>query len=230
MGVVAFLTTTVLPNLNTMLLAAGGQVPWPTRFLVAVGHVLATGAVPAILLLFLLVFLAARRGTRFHKLSAAIGRRIPVVGTALHHWQLAQFCLVLKTLVASGIHLPQALVLAGQASGEGSVAKAALALKEQILEGHDLEDGGMPSFNSQAIADAQGFPPWLWRALGVGQAAGDLVPVLDRVGKRFEAQAAKSASKLASVLEPAMILAIGAAVGAVAYAAILPIIRLGGAW
>jgi general secretion pathway protein F len=230
MGVVAFLTTTVLPNLNTMLVAAGGQVPWPTRALVAVGHVVATGAIPVLLTLLLLVILASRRGTTLHKTFTGIGRKIPVVGTALHHWQLAQFCLVLKTLVASGIHLPQALVLAGQASGEGSVAKAALSLRDQILEGHDLEDGDMPASNNQIVANGQGFPPWLWRALGVGQAAGDLVPVLDRVGKRFETQAAKSASKLAAVLEPAMILTIGAAVGTVAYAAILPIIRLGGAW
>jgi hypothetical protein len=85
-------------------------------------------------------------------------------------------------------------------------------------------------YKRDATGEGEGFPPWLWRALAVGQATGDLVPVLERVGYRFELAATKSASRLASILEPLMILFIGGLVGLIAYGAMLPIIRLGGVW
>lgn len=49
-------------------------------------------------------------------------------------------------------------------------------------------------------------------------------------GERFEAAANKSAGRLDAVLEPVMILIIGAFVGMIAYAALMPIIKIGSVW
>lgn len=228
-AVIVFLTTTVIPNLNAMLLAAGGHAPWPTVLLVLMGRCISMGIVPAICAAILLLVLLNRGNSKLKRTFANWALKIPVVGNAWRHWQLAQFCLVLRTLLASGIHLPAALVLAGKTAGEGPVARAAVALKDHLLEGHDLESSQRMA-PSPEEAHGVGFPPWLWRTLAVGQAAGDLVPVLERIGERFEAAANKSASRLAGVLEPAMILIIGAFVGLIAYAALLPIIKLGSAF
>ncbi len=228
-AVIVFLTTTVIPNLNAMLLAAGGHVPLPTRILVVAGRCISMGIVPAICAGILALIVLNRGNTVLKRTLLRWAIKIPVVGNAWRNWQLAQFCLVLRTLLASGIHLPAALVLAGKTAGEGPVARAAVALKDHLLEGHDLESSERAA-PAPEDPRATGFPPWLWRALAVGQAAGDLVPVLERVGQRFEAAANKSASRLAAVLEPLMILIIGAFVGMIAYAALLPIIKLGGAF
>jgi len=227
-AVVVFLTTKVIPNVNAMLLAAGGQVPLPTRVLVATGQLITLGIVPAILCVLALAIVCSRRKSALNLWLKRLALKVPIIGRAWRHWQLAQFCLVLRTLLASGIHLPAALLLAGQTAGDGPVRRAAFALKEYLMEGHDLETSG--DRGAGANEGGEGFPPWLWRALAVGQAAGDLVPVLERVGLRFEAAATKSAGRLAAILEPLMILIIGLLVGLVAYAALLPIIKLGGVW
>lgn len=228
-AVIVFLTTTVIPNLNTMLVAAGGQVPWPTRVLVVVGRCITLGVLPAFFTAVLLAILVSRGNSALKSRFAGVALRVPVVGNAWRNWQLAQFCLVLRTLLASGIHLPSALVMAGKTAGRGAVAESAFALKEHLMEGHDLESSEYAAKRASETK-SNGFPPWLWRALAVGQAAGDLVPVLERVGQRFEAAANKSAGRLAAVLEPAMILIIGVFVGLIAYAALMPIIKLGGVW
>jgi general secretion pathway protein F len=224
-AVVIFLTTRVLPNLNSLLRAAGGQIPWPTRMLMVVGQGLSWGIVPLLISVILTIALAGRTQLRWRHGFILWLWRLPVLGRAWRDWQLAQFCLVLKTLLASGIHLPTALLLAGGTAGTGPIAQAAQTLRAQLLEGYDLS---APA--AGAAQDPQGFPLWLWRALAVGQASGDLVPVLERVGQRFEHAATRSAARLAALVEPVMILAIGVMVGLVAYGALLPIIRLGGVW
>jgi len=229
-AVVVFLTTKVIPNVNAMLLAAGGEVPLPTRILVTIGQLITLGIVPAILCVLALAIILNRRKSTFNLWLIRQTLKVPIIGKAWRHWQLAQFCLVLRTLLASGIHLPAALLLAGKTAGDGPVRRAAFALKEYLMEGHDLETSGDRGTQANDEGGGDGFPPWLWRALAVGQAAGDLVPVLERVGLRFEAAATKSAGRLAAILEPLMILIIGLLVGLVAYAALLPIIKLGGVW
>jgi type II secretory pathway component PulF len=118
--------------------------------------------------------------------------------------------------------MPAALTLAADASGDGPVAASAVNLRNRVLEGQDF--GGAPPDGDS------GLPPWLWRALAVGQASGDLVTVLERVGVRFEAAAQRSAERLGKVLEPTMILIVGLFVGLVAYGALLPIVRLNRLW
>ena len=219
-GVVLFLAGYVIPDLNAMLVAGGGEVPLITRMLQAFAWVLTVGLLPA-------AFAAILGGVVLLKRFPAAGNwlrrcvlRWPIIGTAWMDWQLAQFCLVLRTLLTSGVHLPDALVLAGQASGKGPVADAALRLRERVLEGYNLDRGGTDD----------GLPPWLWRALAVGQASGDLAGVLERAGQRFEEAALRSAARVGAVLEPLMILIVGLFVGLIAYASLLPIVKLNGLW
>ena len=220
--VVVFLTSTVLPNLSAMLVAGGGQVPWVTQVLIGFGRALAVGGLPLPAIAIGVGLFAHHRMPRLKARVARAFLRVPVIGPAYLNWQLAQFCLVLRTLLGSGVFLPDALTLAGDAAGVGPVQLAAAALRGRLLEGHDIAD--VPTDL------ARGFPAWLWQALAVGQASGDLEPVLARVGERFEQAALRSASRVAAVLEPAMILFVGLLIGVVAYAALMPIVRLGGLW
>ena len=220
--VVIFLTSTVLPNLSAMVVAGGGQIPWATQVLMGIGRALSWGLVPSLLTVVCLATLSGRTSARVRR---AINRRllrVPVLGPAYLNWQLAQFCLVLRTLLDSGVFLPEALILAGDAVADGPVRHAARVLRERVLEGHDIA-AAPPEMESD-------FPAWLWQTLAVGQTSGDLSPVLERVGQRFEQSAVRSAARVAAVIEPAMILAIGLIIGLVAYATLMPVIKLGGLW
>lgn len=62
--------------------------------------------------------------------------------------------------------------------------------------------------------------------IAVGEASGELAPVLERIGRRYERQAARLIDRLASVLEPATIVLLATFVGIVVMAAVLPLVRL----
>ena len=221
-GVVVFLAGYVIPDLNAMLVAGGGKVPLLTRMLQVFASVLTVGFLPAMFAILLAAAVLLKRFPRLRTRAKRLVLRLPVIGTALQDWQLAQFCLVLRTLLASGVHLPDALVFAGEVSGEGFVRDASKRLRDRVLEGHDL---GEPAAGSDG-----GLPPWLWRALAVGQASGNLTGVLERAGQRFEEAALRSAARVGAVLEPLMILIVGLFIGLIAYAALLPIVKLNGLW
>jgi general secretion pathway protein F len=221
-GVILFLAGYVIPDINAMLIAGGGTVPLLTRLLQAAAWVLSVGLIPLGLLTALATAVIVRRVPKLKSSLFRVLLRLPIVGPAWMNWQLSQFCLVLRTLLASGVQLPEALGLAGEASGEGPMSAAAQRLRQRVIEGHDL--GRLPKQMDSGI------PPWLWRALAVGQTTGDLVEVLERVGQRFEAAALRSAARVGAVLEPLMILIVGTFVGLVAYAALMPIVKLNGLW
>lgn len=219
--VVLFLSSYVIPDINAMLIAGGGQIPFLTRCLQAAGLVLGLGLLPALLAGVLLFLFLLRRYASLKQRLINLVLRLPVIGSGWLNWQLCQLCLVLRTLVASGVQLPSALELAAKACGEGPVAQSAKDLQERLLEGHDL--GDVPP-------DQGGLPPWLWRALAVGQETGELATVLERSGSRFETLALRQAARLGQVLEPALILLVGIFIALVAYGALLPIVKLGSTW
>jgi type II secretory pathway component PulF len=70
------------------------------------------------------------------------------------------------------------------------------------------------------------FDAELRRLVAVGEAGGELESVLVRLGERYERQVSRLVDRLASTLEPAVILALAAVVGTIVMAAVLPLVRL----
>ena len=64
------------------------------------------------------------------------------------------------------------------------------------------------------------------RLLDIGQATGELETLLERIGERYARQARRLIDRLATVLEPAVILALADLVGMVVMAALLPLLRI----
>jgi type II secretory pathway component PulF len=220
-GVIVFLGNSVIPDINAMLLAGGGTVPLITRALQSFASFLTFGLLPTLIVLLVIILFVLYRWPKARRRAMDILRRVPIAGSMWLSWQLAQFCLILRTLLNSAVRLPEALTLAADASS-GSVADSARQLRDHIIEGYELD-----AFEGKADT---GFPPWLMQALAVGQSTGDLGTVLERVGLRSEAAAMRGAAKLGAVVEPLMILIVGTFVGLVAYGALLPIVRLNGLW
>ena len=76
------------------------------------------------------------------------------------------------------------------------------------------------------LNDRDWFPPEVERLVRIGQQSGELESVLDRLGERYRRSARRLIDRLASLLEPAVVLVLAVGVGVVVMAAILPLIRL----
>jgi type II secretory pathway component PulF len=249
-GVGVFLSTRTLPQLASILLSAKLEVPALTSAVMSLGQGLARWwwLVVALLLSLaigvsigipaLVTRLSASGRARFDRLLPLAVRRLAVSRAILR----------IAELLRSGVPLVDALRVASPAH-RGLTVGLAVALRraaDAIEQGADVaralakaEDGGEavrrradadgPS-EMQASADLERGGAWfdaeLRRLVAVGEAGGELEPVLVRLGERYERQVSRLVDRLAATLEPAVILALAAVVGIVVMAAVLPLVRL----
>ena len=85
---------------------------------------------------------------------------------------------------------------------------------------------GMGRFSRQGVPYEHWFDGEFQRLLQIGQTSGELDTLLDRLGRRYARQANRMIDRLATLLEPAVILTLAVLVGLVVMAAILPLLRM----
>ncbi|MBI4881778.1 MAG: type II secretion system F family protein [Planctomycetes bacterium] len=218
LGVVVFLSTRTLPDLIRVLEDAGVSPPALTLRVMAVGRAIQVGwpaALPAAVLLLAGWLLLRRRFfTPGSRAALLLDRLYPRV---LRRARLAEVTSGLADLLCSGVPMVEALrVLAPAASHHGLAACLSQAAS-RIEHGAEVAD---------ALADERWFDAELLRLVEVGQASGELSPLLERLGRRLERSAARAIDRFAGLIEPGAILVLAALVGTVALAAILPLFQL----
>lgn len=223
-AVALFLATNTLPQLASILKGAKLDVPPLTSALMAAGAFVTSwwpvivgvlGAAAAALWLGGPALLRAagpvwrRRADRLIPLAA---RRLAV----------ARGFARIADLLRSGVPLVQALrtVAPGSTGPASGLKEVLLASARRVEEGDDLS-AALRSCDDGTWFDAESV-----RLVAVGEAGGELAPVLQRLGDRYERQTERLVDRLASVLEPAAVIGLAAAVGTVVMAAILPLLRL----
>lgn len=215
-GVVLFLTITTLPPLAAVLTDADVPLPWTTTILLRLGRGLLHGW-PLVLASVPLVAAALLWLCRSPKL-ARWRLKMPLVGTLIRRGQTGEAALLLARLLLGGLPLTEAITLTAPTIGNAALRRGFLALGEEFRAGRD----GAAHLESCGV-----FEPVFARIMMVGQATGELAPALETIGTRFRLSAHRLTDRLATVLEPIVILILAAMVGFVVYAAITPMLRLG---
>jgi type II secretory pathway component PulF len=220
-GVVIFLSTKTLPELTTVLTEADQEVPALTagvmafgRGLLAVIPWLLIGAVLVVPMAILWVSFAKRLGVRGIGVPA---RMIPLV---MRRAAVAEFLLGLTELLRTGVPAVEALRVIAPTTGgfvTGGLRKQVSAAADRLERGESMED---------VLSDRHWFPSEVERLIRIGQHSGELESVLGRLGERYRRSARRLIDRLASLLEPAVVLVLAVGVGIVVMAAILPLIRL----
>ena len=123
----------------------------------------------------------------------------------------------LAELVRTGVPLVESLRVLAPTTGSAALRDVLLRAADRLERGATVAE----SFEAPAWFDEE-----FSRLLEIGQATGELAPLLDRIGQRYERSAARAIDRLAQLLEPAAILLLAALVGTVALAAVLPLFQL----
>jgi type II secretory pathway component PulF len=223
-GVVVFLSVKTLPNLVQILLDAKIEPPRLTLNVMAVGGLLAHHwwliGLSLLALLVAIVFVSSavrqyrieppRLLRRVRRLRPQVLRRMAVAGAML---QLAE-------LLRTGVPLVDALRIVAPTtpgSAQGGLRHLLMQAADRVERGDEL---------GAALDDELYFDAEFRRLLNVGQATGELDAPLERLGRRYERQVVRLIDRLATYLEPAVILFLALLVGIVVMAAVLPLIRL----
>ena len=213
-----FLSTVTLPELLGILSDAEVEAPALTENVVAVGQVIAGhGWWIGLTLLASAAGVAAlrrvliRRGCEppswLRRLSPEVGRKIALAGTASR----------LAELIRHGVPMVEAVRVVAPTVRSPALRGRLEMAAERIEHGAEL---------SAALDDEHWFDPEFRRLLDIGQASGELDQLLERLAGRYERASRRLIDRLATLLEPAVILTLAVAIGLVVMAAVLPMIRL----
>ena len=205
MAVVAFLLVYVVPRLSALFEDLGETLPLPTRLLLWISALLKTAGIPVLVVLLLAFLWLRRRGALMPRLPFRNLRERITLSLVFSH---------LATLLDCGIPLVQALsMIAPMDPDPARWASVSARVGKGYRLGQALEDEG--SFTEDAVYIVQ-----------VGEAGGELPEALQQVADNSWEIAENRMARLADLVEPAMVLALGALVGFIVVAILLPIFDL----
>jgi general secretion pathway protein F len=218
-SVVCALMIFVVPTLAQQFTSLGQDLPLVTRALIAVSALL-TQFWP------LLAFAAAATGLGFTMALRQQGFRraidrfwlsAPIVGRRVKEINASRFVRAVSLLVGAGAPVLDS-VRASRDAVDNRIAKdAIMAMADAIERGEPL---------SRAMRAAQVFPPMTAYMAASGENAGELPAMLERAADQLDQDVEAFTDGALALLEPAIIVVMGAMVAGIVLAIMLPILEL----
>jgi len=221
MVVVAVIMVFVIPSFKDVFSSFGAQLPAPTRFVIALSEafvqyggfalvLLAIGAVAGLR--------AWRRSPRLQSLADRVLLRVPVFGPLVVKAVVARWTRTLATLFAAGVPLVEALDSVGGAAGNSLYLDATRRIQKDVSCGSSL---------TTAMTQSRVFPTMVLQMCAIGEESGSLDHMLNKAADFYESEVDDTVAGLSSLLEPMIIVFLGALVGGIVVSMYLPIFRLG---
>ena len=216
-GVGILMLVTVVPTLVGTFKELGVSLPASTRAIIAVSHFLLTHG-----FLALGIALAVVIGIRFFARSATARRffqrlllATPLVGVLLQKINTARAARTLSSLLAAGVQMLEALAITARVLVHFRYRSVMERAKEEIQKGKTLS----------SILKDEGdlFPHLFSEMVAVGEETGKLSYMLQEVADFYEAEVAESTKNLSVIVEPFLMIVIGAIVGFFAVSMIAPL-------
>jgi len=130
---------------------------------------------------------------------------------------MARFSRTLATLVAAGVDIIKALEITGTTSGNAVVEEALANVRERVHEGVPI---------AQPLIENPVFPPMVSQMVKIGEETGELDAMLGKIADFYEDEVDSSIQSLTSIIEPLMMIGVGAMVGVIIISMYLPMFKL----
>lgn len=220
LGITTGLVVFIVPKLAAMFEGAGIKLPLPTRILLGLsafaGHY--SYILLAIIIFVVIVFIKFKK-THTGKLIFHLAiLKAPVVGTLAKKINIARFSRSLASLLKTDIPIVKSFDIASKTLNNIYYQEALVKIGEQLKSGTSI--GENLSIYSHL------FPPTITQMVSVGEETGKLDEILEQIALFYEEDLDSTLKNLPALLEPILILLLGATVGGVAIAIMMPIFSL----
>src|SRR5579883_1723337 len=208
--------TLVVPTFKKLFKSLGGKLPYPTRVMIGISNTLLSWKVLVLLVLAAAGIVAFRRWIRTEAGRMKWDRfkmRPPVFGALTHKAALARFSSTLASLLSAGVPAMEALDIVADAAGNAMVAEATRQIKVAIREGKSF---------SEPMRQNEVFPALVVQMVEVGEQTGALDDMLLKVSDFYRGEVDQTVDNLTSILEPFLIVIMGAVVGSIIISLYLP--------
>lgn len=219
LSIVSGLLVYVVPKVVGVFENTGQALPPFTRALIASSDFLREYGLVLVVLLGLGIFVFRRllRQTDFRRKWHRFLLRLPLVGKLTRGINTARFTRTLSILAGSGVPVLDALRISGDVVTNVPMKEAIQETAVRVREGAPL---------GRSLAASRLFPPMTMHLISSGEASGELETLLERAADNQEREVDGLVGAMLSILEPALILLMGALVLAIVIAILLPIFQL----
>ena len=217
--VIVILLTKVLPSLLDNLLSVGGEIPLPTKMVMALSDFMINYWYILVLAVILLsiAFIAIKRNPKGQYMLDLVKLKIPVFGALAQKQIIARISRTMASLFASSVPVLQILRMSGEVSGNKVYEKVLDESRESLRRGASL---------SLPLAQSWVFPSLVSHMVAIGEETGQLDTMLEKIADFYEEEVEQLASRLSTVIEPLMIAILGIIVGTIVLAAMMPMFSI----
>ncbi len=217
--IVSGLLVYVVPQVVGVFENTGQELPGLTAGMIAMSDFLRANGLILLVVLIALAFgvrrLLKQPGPRrrYHRLLL----RLPVIGRLAQGINTARFTRTLSILAGSGVPVLEALRISGEVVNNIPMREAVEETSLRVREGAPI---------GASLASSRLFPPMTLHLISSGEASGELETMLERAAVNQEREVDGLIATMLSILEPVLILAMGAIVLVIVLAILMPIFEL----
>lgn len=209
----------VVPQFEKLFTDMGEALPLPTRVVMQMGHVFTQYGIALGVAFACFVFLAVKwsstlPGKRWWQARLL---RVPLVGELALKYQLTLFSRSLGTLLGNGVPMLTALHIATQTTGNTTLRDALAKVAPIVKEGGKLV---------QAVSATGIFEPLAINLIRVGEETGRVGPMLLELSNILNREVENSIKRLLTLVEPVLILVLGALIAAIIVSILLGILSI----
>lgn len=217
LGIGVLMMIYVVPTLSATIKELGVELPITTKIIIGVSDFLVNYILFALLGFVLIAFLfwRALKTARGKEIFDSLILRAPIFGTLVKKFNVARFCRTLAYLVTSGVPIVRSLEITSNVLGNTLYRSAAKEAAVDIQKGKQL--------NQILSAHRDIFQPLVTQMIQVGEETGKISDMLLRLALFFEEDVTSTTKNLSTVIEPILMIIIGAAVGFFAISMLQPI-------
>lgn len=209
----------IVPTFVGMFESMGGELPLPTKILLAMSNFL-----QSFWYIVILAPIAAWQGFKHARKRADVRFRLdqlklkaPVFGPLFHKLAIARFARNLSGLLRAGVPILSALEITGDTVNNGVVGNALEDVRDSVKEGEAV---------SAPLENHAVFPPMTVQMLAVGEETGQMDLLLEKIAEFYDQEVKASTESLTAMLEPLMIAVLGGIVGSMVIALYMPMFKI----
>jgi general secretion pathway protein F len=217
---ILILTTKVIPKIGEQIQRSGQQLPWITQQLMNFSHLLMSWWLLVLIGGIVAIVVGVRRICQTERgayLRDKFLLSLPFFGPLIKQRVVARFASTLSTLIGSGLAMAESLRVVAETTGNTLMKRAIQQSRERILAGADI---------ATPLRDSGVIDPAIAHMVAVGEKSGELETMLKNISENLESSTDVVIERLSVAVEPIIIIVMAGVVGLIAYATLLPIIRI----
>lgn len=220
--VVGVILVFVIPVFQEMFEGLGGDLPVPTKIVVAMSDFAKDKVLYLIIgaVIFFYAFSRYKKTAKGRLTVDATALKLPVIGSLLRKVAVAKFTRTMGTMLSSGVAILEALDIVAKTSGNKVIEGAIYNVRSGIAEGRTMAD---------PLSDSGVFPSMVCSMIAVGESTGALDAMLVKIADFYDDEVDQAVENLTAMIEPFMMVFLGTVIGGLVVAMYLPVFKMAGA-